>query len=471
MQPPMLLLIEFNELCPTLLDRFMGQSLLPNFRRFHDSSTVFITDADEDPPNLEPWIQWPTVHSGLPYSEHRVFHLGDGRRLEHKCVAELLSDAGFAVGVCASMNLNYQRLHGYLLSDPWDKDGVSHPDWLTPFYRILARQVQESSREEPLSLPEVFQFGTFLLRNGLTSGTVRAILAQLWSERREPGLRWRRACILDRLLYDVFRCLNRRFDVRFATLFCNSTAHFQHYYWRHMTPEDFDAPVPATDHPSLREAVVYGYRMMDELLGRIMRDYPDAVLMLCSALSQQPWTDTTKCTFRPSHFDTLLEFAGLPAHATTVKPVMAEEFHLECPDDAFAAVAEARFQELMVDDQPLMKVQRDGRNLFAGCRITDAAVLDRPVSRRSDGRRRLFSDLFYMVHTMRSGRHHPDGVFWVRDGVHRTVPRRVPLTAVAPTILAHFGVPQPAAMLEKPLLWGLGTGPHLAPTGSLSPNY
>src|SRR5947209_8175159 len=105
-----------------------------------------------------------------------------------------------------------------------------------------------------------------------------------------------------------------------STLSCNSTAHFQHYYWRHMEPENFDVPVPAGDHPSLREAVVHGYRMMDDLLGRIMRDYPDAVLMLCSALSQQPWTDTTKCTFRPSSFDTLLEFAGVPASAATVKP-------------------------------------------------------------------------------------------------------------------------------------------------------
>src|SRR5262249_44887897 len=82
MQPARLILIEFNELCPHLLRRFMDRSLLPNFRRFHDSSLVCTTDAGESEPNLEPWIQWPTVHSGLPFAEHRVFHLGDGRRLE-----------------------------------------------------------------------------------------------------------------------------------------------------------------------------------------------------------------------------------------------------------------------------------------------------------------------------------------------------------------------------------------------------
>jgi hypothetical protein len=448
---PALILIEFNELCPALLDRFMEQGILPNFRHFYESSTVYTTDADEEAPNLEPWIQWPTVHSGLPFRDHRVFHLGDGRHLEHKCIAELLSDAGVPVGVCASMNLNYRDLNGYVVPDPWDKEGVPHPEWLRPFYRTVSRQVQESSRDEPLSFADLWQFGTFLLRNGLRLGTVKRIVAQLWSERRDPGLRWRRACILDRLLYDVFRSLNRRFGVSFATFFCNSTAHFQHYYWRHMEPESFTAPVPATDHPSLRGAVEFGYRQMDELLGQIMNDYPDTRLMLCSALSQQPWTDTTKCTFRPSRFETLLEFAGVSAESAEVKPVMAEEFHVECPDDTFAEEAEARFQELTVDGQPLMKVQRSGRSLFAGCRITDAAVLERPVQRRSDGVHRPFSDLFYMVHTMRSGRHHPDGVFWERTGRHQLVPGRVPLTAVAPTVLAQFGVAQPQAMRESPL--------------------
>jgi hypothetical protein len=53
-----LILIEFNELCPALLQNFMDRGLLPNFRL------------------------------------HQVFHLGDGRQLHWKCLGELLSDAG-----------------------------------------------------------------------------------------------------------------------------------------------------------------------------------------------------------------------------------------------------------------------------------------------------------------------------------------------------------------------------------------
>src|SRR6266436_3182624 len=101
----MFILLEFNELCPSLLSRFLNEGVLPNFQRFYDTSAVYTTDAEEQFPNLEPWIQWPTVHSGMTFREHGIFHLGDGRTLRQKCVAELLSEAGIPVGIFGSMNL------------------------------------------------------------------------------------------------------------------------------------------------------------------------------------------------------------------------------------------------------------------------------------------------------------------------------------------------------------------------------
>jgi hypothetical protein len=438
-----LFLIEFNELCPSLLEQFMDEGELPNFRRFYESATVYTTDAGEAEPYLEPWIQWPTVHSGLTFAEHRVFHLGDGRNLPRKCVGELLSDAGVPVGICGSMNLNYGRLNGYVLPDPWDRQGRPHPDWLLPFYRTIARRVQESSQPEGGSRMEMLAFTWFLLRNGLRPGTAWALLRQLWNERRDAGVRWRRAILLDRLLYEVFRSLNRRLGVRFATFFCNSTAHFQHYHWRNMQPERFAVPPPPTDHHSLRDAIPEGYRAMDRLLGRFLKDYPDATLLLCTALSQQPWTGTTKCTYRPRSFDEFLAFARVRVTTAAVKPVMAEQFHVECASSEAAAETEQCFRNLDIAGQPLMAVKREGNNIFAGCRVTEAAALDREVTRRGDGGRCRFGDLFYMIHTMRSGRHHPDGVLWVRNGRHQIVRARVPLIDIAPTILGHFGVAAP----------------------------
>ena len=47
------------------MNKFIAEGELPNFARLHRESEVHITEADEDHPYLEPWIQWITVHSGL----------------------------------------------------------------------------------------------------------------------------------------------------------------------------------------------------------------------------------------------------------------------------------------------------------------------------------------------------------------------------------------------------------------------
>ena len=87
------ILLELNELTPTLMFRFMQEGRLPNFQRFFDESQVYTTDAGEQGVNLNPWIQWVTVHSGQSFAEHGIFRLGDGGRLTSPCVGDVVSRA------------------------------------------------------------------------------------------------------------------------------------------------------------------------------------------------------------------------------------------------------------------------------------------------------------------------------------------------------------------------------------------
>jgi hypothetical protein len=452
MKPTNAILIEFNELCPPLLDRFISQGQLPNFKKFRDASTVYVTDSSADQPNLEPWIQWVTVHCGMPFAEHGVFRLGDGRKLQAKLLGQCLAEAGIPVGICSSMNASYGSLRGgYYLPDPWAKN-EPHPQKLLPFYDVVAKQVQESSRpDEQMSVRHAASFLWFMLRNGLSLATIKSILKQLWNERRNAGVKWRRAALLDQLQYDVFRSLNKRYGVRFATFFSNSTAHYQHYFWRNMEPEVFDVPPAAGDHPSLQRAVLTGYQDMDALLGRFMSDYPDSLLILCTALSQQPWTETQKVTFRPKSFERFLAFAGLDGEAIEIEPVMAEQFHIVCRDADTAKRVHDKLADLSVDGRQLMFIRLEGSNVFAGCSVIDNSADGHQVRRGSDGTSAGFDELFYRIHTVRSGKHHPDGVLWIRNHAPRVVQEKVPLTAIAPTILAHFKVAPPASMREAPL--------------------
>ncbi len=79
-----LIMAEFNELSPVLMDKFIAAGKLPNFERLRSQSEVYLTDAQEAQDDLEPWIQWVTVHSGLPYAEHGIRNLGDGHKLDRE---------------------------------------------------------------------------------------------------------------------------------------------------------------------------------------------------------------------------------------------------------------------------------------------------------------------------------------------------------------------------------------------------
>src|SRR6202042_392701 len=99
-------LLEFNELCPSLMTEFIEQGQLPNFKKLRDSSAIFTSEAKERAPYLEPWIQWINVHTGVPFSEHGVEHLGESEKVKQPALWDLISDAGMKVWVCGSMNVH-----------------------------------------------------------------------------------------------------------------------------------------------------------------------------------------------------------------------------------------------------------------------------------------------------------------------------------------------------------------------------
>ena len=130
---------------------------------------------------------------------------------------------------------------------------------------------------------------------------------------------------------------------------------------------------------------------------------------------------------------------------------MAEEFQLLCSDEAAATSTADRLNALRLDNDPLMRVETSGPALFCGCRLTDPMATNRQVANLKSGAERRFDDLFHVVHAMRSGRHHPDGVLWVRTGHHSVSDAKISLLDISPTILAHFGVQRTDAMFGRPL--------------------
>ena len=441
--------IEFNELSPALIDEFIDAGELPNFGVLRDKSEVFVTDASNEV-SLNPWVQWPTLHTGIPDSEHGIRDLGEADRVKGRGVARELAAAGFKVGVFGSMNLDYGPLDSFVVPDPWNPDSPPHPAALRAFTDFVNSAVQENSADR-LDKRAAVPFLAYLVIHGLTWATAAAAARQLFGERRDSGLKWRRSLVLDWMSYDLFRGLMRRHDVAYATFFSNSTAHFQHYFWRNFRPESFSAPPPPEDHPSLSDAVLTGYRNYDRLLGRFLTDFPNERLVFATALSQEPW-DTTWCTYRPHDFDRLVEVLGIDPYRAAVEPVMAEEFFMSFPDEPAADEAIKRLRGSRVGSEPLFRIeQNEPLRVKICCAVNDWDAVGQAIITLPGGDQERFDKLFYRIHSLRSGVHHPDGCFWVQSSNPRRVEEKLPLTSVAPTILRLFGVDAPSYMKEPAL--------------------
>jgi hypothetical protein len=192
--------------------------------------------------------------------------------------------------------------------------------------------------------------------------------------------------------------------------------------------------------------VLFGYRSMDRILGRMLADYPDATLVLCTALSQQPWTTATKQTYRPRDWDAVLQLAGLTSRDADVHSIMAEEFVVRFPTEEEAVRGQEAFDRLRLGSSPLLQFNREGDALVGGCAINSAGATEQRITGTADGSEPLMGDVFTPIHTVRSGRHSSEGALWFRTGEHVLHEEPVALEDIAPTVLSLLGVQPPDHM-------------------------
>jgi hypothetical protein len=106
-----------------------------------------------------------------------------------------------------------------------------------------------------------------------------------------------------------------------------------------------------------------------------------------------------------------------------------------------------------VNGRQAMAVIRTGLQIFSGCHIYDN-LPNTQMLLGEGGRSARFFDLFYKIDGLKSGMHHPDGMLWIREPARRHSQHggKVPLAAVAPTLLDLLGIDKPPSMKESSIL-------------------
>ncbi|OUS25779.1 hypothetical protein A9Q99_20200 [Gammaproteobacteria bacterium 45_16_T64] len=444
------ILIEFNELTHELMEKFISEGHLPNFKRFYEQSQVHTTDANASGEDLNPWVQWVSLHSGLDPDEHGVRRLNDAAGFKGEFVWDKLSKAGLKSWICGSMNTNFlDGFNGMLIPDPWSAGTAPYPPGKFDVYvDFIQQSVQGHDSKSSVSSKD---FVRFMLKNGLSLSTIIAIAKQLVSEKRSSGNFWKRASIMDLIQFDLFKYHFAKESPDLSSFFLNSVAHYQHHYWADMDPERFGQSGESA-RADTKEAILFGYKSLDRILGKFMQlADSDTVLVFCTALSQQPYV--TSSPEEERHYFHIIDdksFAqslGITQEHEYI-PVMAEQFHLQCESNAAASKLCDYLNEFDMDSNDYFHVGSDqvflatcdDNTVHVQCRCTKQVKSDAKIIHRISKSELAFYDIFYHMEDVKAGVHNPKGMLWVLDPnkkpeVHK---EDIALEVVSPMVQNYF---------------------------------
>ncbi|RKF14378.1 hypothetical protein DBZ36_17135 [Alginatibacterium sediminis] len=412
------IVLELNELCPHLLQEFMNQGALPNLSQIYSHADCYETHVDCDLGQLEPWTQWVTVHTGVSSEKHKIHRLGQAQNLEYDSIWDILSRRGFSSWLCGSMNTKWDQNDQHIMAipDPWSINAESSPKSLDTFYEFVRANVQEHTNARfKQSLQKNLEFLIFMLGHGLSVRTVSMLIQQMLRQIRNAPDQWKKPFLLDCLQFDVFSHVYRKNKPDFATFFSNSTAHFQHKFWRYMEPEAFTLKPSDDEIKQYQNAILSAYQNHDALVGKAL-DLADSQtsIVISTAISQRPFSELDevggKRFYRPYSLKEIPSIFELE-HVVDVCPVMSHQFYVVFESEQQAIFAAQQLKEYTVEGEALFSVRHQAKRVFLGCRII--RVLKGQPKINAINRELSFFDVFYLADNLKSGAHSSKGVLWI----------------------------------------------------------
>lgn len=346
-----LILVELNEINFELVDSYVRDKPGKYLAMEHCLANMVTTESEAEYQNLEPWIQWPSVHTGLTFSEHGIFRLGDVVETEHPQIFEQVEQAGYSVGVLSAMNAsNKLNKAAFFIPDPWTKTPTDGSFWSRAISSAVSQAVNDNASQR-ITLLSAFTLLLAIARFARPVNYAKYLSLALRS-RRAP---WRKALFLDLFLHDFYMNRIKARKPAFSAAFFNAGAHIQHHYFfnsKHLNKnpgvENPDWYVQGDVDPIEEMIAVY-----DSILSDLLR-LENIELIVATGLSQKPY-DRVKYYYRLKNHGDFLE--KLNIRYKSVSPRMTRDFLLDFDTEGEALQAQQQLQSIYV--------KADGHLLFA----------------------------------------------------------------------------------------------------------
>ena len=428
-----LILLELNEINFDVVKYYINQGIsLPAMNHVLKSGLV-TTRAESEYDNLEPWIQWVSVHTGKEYNEHNVFRLGDFVNSKEEQFFEKVEKAGFNVGAISPMNaVNRLKNPSYFIPDPWTQTKADE-SFLS---RIIAESIAQSVNDNSQSkltvktiLSLIFAFFTMV--------NPRKYFFMLKYAFQALGKPWRKALFLDMFLYEIHKTLFKKKKPNFSTLFLNAGAHIQHHYFfnsPYVNSKELKNPswyIENNQDPMLEMLVVY-----DKLIGDLLSDL-DTEIIIATGLSQRPYTHL-KFYYRLKDHKTFLDNIGIKYSEVT--PRMTRDFLISFDTTEEAQAAQEKLNSILVDSENKLfdEIDNRGKDIFVV--LTYPCEIFEDTTINVDGIKMSLYDQVVFV-AVKNGEHHSKGFTYFTKGVAKYRPEpNSHVSNINKTVLDFFGV-------------------------------
>jgi hypothetical protein len=429
--------LELNEINFEFVRRYCERGKLPTLNRLITEHGITETTSETRYEHLEPWIQWVTAHTGLPFDEHGIFRLGDIIDHDLPQIWEWLEAQGMYVAAMSPMNAsNKTRNAAFFLPDPWTKTPVTG-GWLLERVAAAAGEAVNENAGARLGVGTALSLMIAVARYCGPRAYARLASYAFGALRRK---KWALALVLDELLTAITLSETRAKRPDYVTLFLNGGAHIQHHYMfnaevyegPHRNPDWLLAP---EDDPLL--AV---YSQYDRFAAQILKALPDYRLVIATGLHQNPYPD--ECYYwRLADHQQFLSRIGCENFA--VQPRMSRDFLVEAGSADNAAAIQRRLEMAVGDDGlRLFDVDNRGDSLF----VMLTYPKDIPIGFGFSVGNEHVADLRRMVNfvAIKNGEH--DGIGYLIDTAETAESangKRILLSKLPDLVAAHFGLRWP----------------------------
>jgi len=357
-----LILLELNEINFDVIERYLAEDpkRFPEIKKLLSVARIR-TSCEKQYEELEPWIQWPSVHTGMTFAEHGIFRLGDIVGSGVPQIFERVEQGGYSVGVISAMNAeNRLKKPAYFIPDPWTQTPSDDSFWSRALSEAVAQTVNDNAQAR-VTAKSAIQLLLALLRFARANHYVRYLSLVLQS-RKKP---WLKALVLDLLLHDVHWRLFNKKKPNFSTLFLNAGAHIQHHYFFNAAPIKNSSPSknPAWYVKEDEDPLADVLGLYDMIIGELF-SRKDTEVLLVTGLAQKPY-DRVKFYYRLKSHETFLRNSGVAFSA--VYPRMTRDFLIEFESEQQAGLAQKILGGIVIEDDSLPlfgEIDNRGNSLF-----------------------------------------------------------------------------------------------------------